>query len=471
MNYLRLYSFFLLTVLFHLQGFSQNPGVALPHWFMKAENYRQVNIATGISEPNPDTTTAFHQATLNALINYSLFHDGVFTSLTNVGVGDLQEEQRKSTNIEYILFTGIIKGKLHPSNALKIKEKYLTPQNEAIVLIELENENANDSDMMHYSITRRAGFQKENNLFPLFIDEIDVEVSLNDSIIMKYGIIKDGAIFKNTLVNHKGLKKPDFEQGRKLFKYQDFNSSSANSGEWPSLPSSLNYGFHKSFIFNLVDQICIYNSLEIDFQLKLASANIGNIHKSTHNLSFQQLVYSLKNVQSKKLIISLSEISITNNMLFLGLKPGMDKKTQGFSIVPNKAQKKQIKKMLTENWRYLGKADFESVWMETISLKQEKNQFIYTEFTIQTPDMLSGILEGLQLAKLYISSQLATKVKAQSSSELIENNEAVVKSAKLINVDKTGELGPFYVFYQQTGINSYQLRMLVFYELRQLETI
>ena len=188
----------LLCILPFYAIFAQSYDSSLPGWFFKIENYNRINVAVGISDPNPDTTLAIEQAKINALINYSILHDAVFTSLTNVGMGTYTDSDKPSSNLEYIIFTSIIKGKLPPLSSVNIKEKYFTKYKEAIVLIELNNNIDSVAQMPDYTITRRAGFQKENNSFPLFADEMDIEVHENDSVILNVGIEKDGIKYRDT---------------------------------------------------------------------------------------------------------------------------------------------------------------------------------------------------------------------------------------------------------------------------------
>ncbi len=466
----RVHSLFLLIiVLFSYTLSSQTTNAELPGWVLKTENYNRLNSAVGVSDPNPDSTKAFEQARLNALLNYSIFHDAVFTSLSNVGVGDLVDDSQHSTNIEYILYTGIIKGKLPSLSSCRLKEKYLTAYNEAIVLAEIDPYQENDSTILEYTVIRRAGFQKENHLFPLFIDEIEVEIFANDSLIMKYGIIKEGSVFKNHTNRAHSTFRFEFEDLRKLQKYHDAGAAFPDSQKWPLMPSPLNYGIWKAYLFNLVDQVSIYYSMDIDFQLKLSSANIGNVNESNQTLSFQQLVYSVKNVQSKKLRLNLSNMIISENCLYLEIDPGIEKKSPPYTLNPGKSEKKQLKKMLKENWTYFGANDFQTGWLELLSLKKQNDVYLNTEIAIQSSDLQSGIIEGIQLAKLYISSQLSTKINALTSAETGNENQLFVKSAKLIYVEKTGSIGPFYIFYQKTGPNLYQIRLILFYDLNQLK--
>jgi hypothetical protein len=448
-------------------AFAQASTSQFPSWFFKTENYNRINLAIGISDPNPDTCQALKQAKINAMINYSLIHDGVFSSLTNVGMGSQQDNNTSSSNLEYILFTSIIKGKLPSDSSVKIKEKYFTNYKEAIVLIEIGNNKVLDTSISRYTITRSAGFHKENNSLPFFVDELSVEAFTNDSVILETEISKDGYSIRDLKKNQ---EKNFFDNNSNLkaaFMYPEYTSG-INPSKWPVMPCPLGSGLWKAYIFNFVDQISLYNSMDINCQYKLSTSNIGNINISNESLTFQQLVYSLKNVQSVKLNNSITGINILANNLNLAIKSGKAPGTSEPGISPSKTEKKKINKMIASKWKYLGDDDFETSWLKAMNSCNQKDTYINTEVEIQANSLQSGILEGFQLAKLQLSSQLATKVKALGKTDINKNDQAI-KSAKLINVEKTGNIGPYFIFYQNLGQSVYKLKIFVLYDLKQVE--
>jgi hypothetical protein len=448
--------------------FAQAQAGSIPSWFFQAENYNRINRAVGISDPNPDTTLALEQAKINAMINYSLLHDGTFSSLTNVGMGSQQDNNVPTSNLEYILYTSIIKGKLPSDSSVKIKEKFFTNYHEAIVLIEIDYKPSMGTILPEYTITRSTGFHHENNSLPFFIDELNIQVSHHDSIILETEISKDGAKFndlrkageKHFLNDNSGPKTPFF--------YAESTSGSSPS-KWPFMPCPMNSGLWKAYIFNLIDQLSLYNSMDINCQYKLSTSNIGTISKPDQSFTFQQLVYSLKNVQSVKLNNSIAGIYTSGNNLQLSIKSGKQPGTSNPGIIPNKSEKKLLKKMLADNWKYLGEDDFETSWQKAMYGCRQNDTYINAEIEIQANSLQSGILEGIQLAKLHISSQLATKVNAQAKTDLQNSNELAIKSAKLINVQKTGCIAPYFIFYQNLAQNVYKLKIIVLYDLKQVE--
>jgi hypothetical protein len=448
-------------------AFAQPDDASLPGWLFKTENYNRVNVAIGISDPNPDTTLAIEQAKINALINYSILHDAVFTSLTNVGMGTYTDSDKPSSNLEYIIFTSIIKGKLPPLSSVNIKEKYFTRYNEAIVLIELNNNIDSSVQIPDYTITRRAGFQKENNSFPLFADEMDIEVHENDSVIMNLGIEKDGIKYRDTKDEKENRFYYKPQNLRALFFYPNC-SFLDNESKLPSMGTSLNYGIWKSFIFNLIDQISIFNSMNINCQYKLTSTNIGNANIDNQTLTFQQLVYSLKNLNSTKLSNSIAEISLANNRLNIAIKSAKNQNASFSAASMDKANKKIIKKLKSEKWISFGEDDIETAWLKATNLSEINDQFLNTEVEIQSGSLQSGIIEGFQLAKLHLSSQLATKISSLGKTDIGNEDQSTVKSAKLINIEKTGNIGPYFIFYQNPSPNIYNIKIKVLYDLKQL---
>jgi hypothetical protein len=447
---------------------SQSNNASLPGWFFKTENYNRINMAVGISDPNPDTTLALEQAKLNALINYNLIHHGTFTSLTNVGMGSHQDDNNSTSNLEYILYTCIIKGKLPSLSSINVKEKYFTRYKEAVVLLEINNEAETSGVSPEYVLTRRAGFQKENNMFPLFADELDIHVTIGDSVVLSSGIESDGQKYIETKKGKKNRFYFNPQDLRMSMFYPDYNTISDQQG-LSAMYSSLNYGLWKSYIFNLINQLCIFNNTDINFQYKLSTSNIGNINKSDKLHSFQQLVYSLKNFQSIKLNNSIEAIYFSNNQLFLGIK---STKNNLGSILPasaGKTDKKYIKKLQAEKWKSIDGEDIVMSWMKVKNLTSMKDAYIGAEIEIQASNLQSGIIEGLQLAKLQISSQLATKIKSLGQSETSSDNQLTIKSAKLINVEKTGIIEPYFVFYSNPYPNSYHIKVMVYYDLKQVD--
>ncbi len=440
----------------------------LPDWFFASENYNRINLAIGISEPDNDTIQALEQAKINALINYSLLHDAVFTSLTNVGIGQQENIDNGNTSIEYILYSSIIKGKLPKVSSITVKEKFFTRYKEAIVLLEINNEENQDSIFPQFTITRRAGFQKEDFSYPLFVDEMDIEVLLNDSISLHSGIIKEGSKFLNADNDAKDLYYNEYTNKKVSFMYAGSLGYLKNNKVNHATSTPLNYGLWKSYIFNLTDQISIRNGMDINMQFKLTTANIGNLQHREQSLNFQQLVYSLKNIQAIKLNNYIEQMELLDNYLSLSLKTNNPEYDGLHAPAPGKADKKLLKKMKAENWEFIGNESFETAWLKSLQISKDKGQFLNAEIDIQANNLHSGILEGIQLGKLQLSSQLATKVNALNNSNIVKDEQLLVKSAKLINVEKTGKIGPYFIFYQNVAPNVFNIKMILLYDSQQL---
>ena len=77
--------------------YSQN-SASFPAWIFESKYYNNTLYAVGISDPDLDSTAAFEQARLRALINYGIFNDCQYNSLTSVAIGNQQENSFKRQN-------------------------------------------------------------------------------------------------------------------------------------------------------------------------------------------------------------------------------------------------------------------------------------------------------------------------------------------------------------------------------------
>jgi hypothetical protein len=452
-----------ILLLSHYSIAAQYGNTALPAWFFKTENYNRINLAVGISDPNPDTTLSLEQAKINALIVNSLMHGAIFTSLTNVGMGSQQDNNMPSSSLEYIIYTSIIKGKLPHWQSVNVKEQMFTRFKEAMVLLDLSSIDAEQGQIPEFTIIRRAGFQRENNQFPFFVDELEISVSIGDSTILNTIIAKESGRFIDLKKKPENKYYTDPNSAKMAMLYQE-NSVNSTPAQMPAPTHS---GLWKAFIFNLIDQISMFNSLDINFQYKLTSTNTATTGNLSKMYSFQQLVYSLKNVQASKLSNKMDNISMANNNLYLSIRAQMGNKNSLMAKSPDKNEKKRIKKYINEKWSYLGEDDFETGWLKAMNLKLEKEDFLETEIDIQSASLQSGILEGLQLSKLMLSSKLAGKIAALANTTGNNEEMGTVKSAKLINMENTGSIGPVFIFYQNLAPQRFRLKMFVFYNLKQ----
>ena len=234
-----------------------------------------------------------------------------------------------------------------------------------------------------------------------------------------------------------------------------------------ALPSPLNFGLWNAYIFNLVDQVCIYNSFKTDFHYKLSSNNIGTIDDKTTKKTLQQYVYSLKNVQSRDIKIGLKNITIQNNLLYCYFKPVNEKYefSQNTISVLNRQDRKELKKLKEENWQFVGNQNVKNAWFEAKSKISSSPNFLVTGIDIQANNLSSGLLEAIHLAKLELSSLLEAKISALTLQNQTNKNQSYTQSAKLLNITKTNKIEPFYLFYRQINPKSYQIKVVLFYKL------
>ena len=148
---------------------SQN-SANIPNWVFNSKYYNNPQFAVGISDPDMDSVAAFEQAKMRALINYGIFNNGQYGSLTSVAIGNEQENIHDVTSIETILYISLIKGNFTVSDSIQIEKKEFSKYNECYVLLKKCSSKNKHSSVFQYSLVRRTGFQKENNIFPVFID-------------------------------------------------------------------------------------------------------------------------------------------------------------------------------------------------------------------------------------------------------------------------------------------------------------
>ncbi|NJO89534.1 MAG: hypothetical protein HC831_11740 [Chloroflexia bacterium] len=71
------------------------------------------------------------------------------------------------------------------------------------------------------------------------------------------------------------------------------------------------------------------------------------------------------------------------------------------------------------------------------------------------------------MAKLELSSLLGAKISALSLQD--QSNEVLssINSSKILNITKTNKIEPFYLFYRQINKNLYQIKAVLFYQLKE----
>lgn len=449
------------TMSFASSLYAQGRLCEIPDWFFKTQNYNSNVLAIGISDCYLDSAEAFEQAKLNALLNHSLIHNSNLSALTTLNTGNQQDNSNEITTYEYVVNSTIIKGYISGNADIEVIDSIYTINKEAIVLVRIpETDTLN---LLEYTIKRRAGFQKENTGNPFFADEMDIEIYSKNSIVYQKSLAKS----RNTIYEDSkedALESESiffFPETKRVYQYKNSGNKKATA-----LPSPLNSGLFNSFIFNLVDQICIYNSFKTDFHHKLSSSDIGKLESINRNESFQQYVYSLKNIQSRNIKTKVENICLISNQLYAYFKPGNtnhDFGQQTYSF--NRKDKKEEKKLLEEDWKYLGNYDVVNAWFGAKNgIKGQAPNVLVAGSELNSNNLNSGILAAIHLAKLELSSQLSAKINALTNSEVTNKGESHVQSAKLLNLTKTEEIKPFYLFYRQINPISYQIKALLFYE-------
>ncbi|NJO89533.1 MAG: hypothetical protein HC831_11735 [Chloroflexia bacterium] len=329
---------------------AQSSSCQLPEWLFTPSNYNTPGMAVGISDIRMEKEEAYKEAKLKALLNYSLLHNAKFSSLTTSGIGNQQDNTYSTTSLEYIVLSAIVSGEIYDPSNIEVIDSFYTQNKEAIVLIRID-ESKEISPKFSFSINRRAGFQKENSSQPFFVDEIDLLITENDSIIYASEILKESNLISNSKVK---ASMNMFEYLADIQFFKPYNNYSQPDPR--ALPSPLNFGLWNSYIFNLVDQICIYNSFKTDFHHKLSGSNVGNIGNGETQKTIQQYVYSLKNIQSREIKTNLNSIATLNNQLLCYFIP----ESENFDFSQNtismleKEDKKELKKLKAEDWKFLG---------------------------------------------------------------------------------------------------------------------
>ncbi len=442
---------------------AQSSSCQLPEWVFAKTNYNNLSTAIGISDNRMEKEEAFEQAKLRALLNYSVLHNAKFSSLTTSGIGNQQDNSYSSTSMEYVVISAIVSGEIADPANIEVIDSFYTQNKEAIVLVKID-QSQKLPPKYSYSINRRAGFQKENSSLPFFADELDLLVTENDSIIYASEILKESNL----------ITTPKVKASINMFEYladvQFFKPYSAYSQPDPrALPSPLNFGLWNSYIFNLIDQICIYNSFNTDLHHKLSGSNVGNMSDDATKKTIQHYVYSLKNIQSREIKTSVTNMAIQNNQLFCYFAPSGETYdySQNTISVLDREDKKELKMLKSEDWRFIGTRNVKNAWFEAKDRICSSPNHLVTGIGLNANNLSSGIIEAVQLAKLELSSLLGAKISALSLQEQNNEGQSSVYSSKLLNISKTNKIEPFYLFYRQINKNLYQIKAILFYQLNE----
>ena len=440
---------------------AQSSFCLLPDWFFVNTNYNSQNLAIGVSDNRMEKEEAFEQAKLKALLNYNVLHNSKFSSLTTSGIGNQLDDSYSATSLEYIILSTVIKGELFIPESFEVIDSFYTQNKEAIVLIKIDK-SANPKKTLSFSVNRRAGFQKENASQPFFIDELDILIADGDSVVYTSEVFKESNTISNAKVKA-SMNVFEFLSDIQFFKpYKNYQQPAPRA-----LPSPLNFGLWNAYFFNLVDQICIYNSFKTDFHHKLSSNNIGNLNNEASQKSLQEYIYSLKNIQSREIKTKVKSIAIEKNQLVCYFKPAGEnyEYSQNTILVLNRKDKKELKKLKGENWHLLGNQNVKNAWFEAKNKVSSSPDHLVAGVGLQANNLSSGILQSIQLAKLELSSLLGAKISALTLNNQSNQGQGLINSSKLLNITKTNRIEPFYIFYRQINKNAYQIKTVLFYPL------
>ncbi len=442
---------------------AQSSSCQLPEWLFIKNNYNNLGIAIGISDNRMEKEDAFEQAKLRALLNYSVLHNAQFSSLITSEIGNQHNNSYSSTSMESVVLSAIINGVIIEPANIEVIDSFYTQNKEAIVLIKID-ESQKLAPKYSYSINRRAGFQKENSSQPFFVDELDLLITEKDSIIYASEIFKEGNL----------ISTPKVKASMNMFEYltdiQFFKPYKNYSQPDPrALPMPLNFGLWNSYIFNLIDQICIYNSFKTELHHKLSQNNIGNMSNDVTKKTIQQYVYSLKNIQSRKINTKLINIAIQNNQLlcyFIPTGENYDFSQNTISVL-DREDKKELKKLKSEDWKFIGTQNVKNAWFEAKDRICSSPNHLVTGIDLNANNLSSGILEAIHLAKLELSSLFGAKISALSLQERNNKEQSSINSSKLLNIAKINKIEPFYIFYRQINKNLFQIKAILFYQLNE----
>lgn len=453
----------ILISLFVLISFSLSNLIAqnsnIPDWFLNTSKHNSKNFAIGVSNPDLDSKTAYSQAKIRALLNYSILHNSTVKSLTTLSMGSQISNPARFENIEYIIYTIILSGKMPQLNQVTVIDSFYNSNKEAFILLRINDVGLSDSSDMRYHLTRRSAFQNEHNNFHVAIDDLTFTIYKSDSILESFILEKDGYQF---IYPNQNKKKSvmDVEKIRRPYYYGIAGSILGDKPENSSLPCLMHSGLWNAYIFSMLDLISISTNFEHDLQYKLSTNNIGNQADLPVSSSFQQLVYSLKNLNSSTLAISIQKMGISANQLYIGLAGNNENLTYNLSK-KGKSAKKEIKKLKEEDWKVLGRPDLINAWFAPSELMKNED-LIHATSELQTTNLQSGIIEAINLAKLELSSQLGSKVNSLNNLNNSDDGQIYLNSSKLSNKEKTAKIDPYFIFYSKINDMDYKVKVVLF---------
>ena len=451
---------FILIQLIHLSVlFSQNPA-SFPSWVFNGKNYNSLQYAVGISDPDMDSTLAFEQAKIRALVNYSMFHNSQYASLSSISIGNQQSSSYNAEGIETILFSSILKGSFAIPDSMRIVKKAISKYHEYCVLINELPDTASSSKSGNYTIIRRTGFQKENMRFLVVSDEIELKIFINDTLKSSY-------VLKRIKSRYDIASYIWIENKLTEIKFRDTfrNYSPMDEAGTPVYCSSLSSGLWAAFLYEISDKISFRSVLNKNNANKLIATEQGNIQNAQQINSLNNFVLSSKKFETEAINIPIKKISVRNNYLLIVLDDKNNTaKRIGKSYTRTRKSKKQLKKLKKNNWIAYGYNSVEQAFFAMKTFEQDDN-YLNASAELKTQGLATGILKALEISRTDIENQLNSKIKAISQSGLNKDKSYTVQNSKSITSTKTKAISPYFIFFRKVDNQFYEIKAVLFYEM------
>ena len=463
-------SIFLLIQLIQFSTlFSQSPET-IPAWVFSIKYYNNDQYAVGISDPDMDSVAAFEQAKMRALINYGIFNTCQYGSLTSVAIGNEQENTYDATTIETILYSSLLKGNFRVSDSIHVEKKEFTKYNECCVLLKKSSSKNEQKSVFQYSLVRRTGFQKENNIFPVFIDELEIVAWLNDSLKMTYIINRkdDKYEIKSKFGYKNNLRKISLKNSYRNYSFVSESESEKSTTYY----SSLSTGLWAAYLFELFDQISFSSILNKNEANQLITLEQANINRENEFNSLNKFISSSKILETKPLKVPIDKINVQANYLKIKLKQNDNQSsveqystTDFFQNVRlNRSDRKRQKKLIKEEWIVLGFTNIENAYSK-LKYFENNDEYINSSAILETRNIGNGILKGIQIARTGIENQLKSKIKTLNKIEIEDNSNLSVQTSKTLIGEEIEKIEPYFIFLRKMNENYYQLNIVLFYKI------
>jgi len=459
-------SIFLIVQLINFSALYSQNSKSIPVWVFNSKYYNNPQYAVGISDPGIDSLMAYEQATIRALINNEILNKSQYGSLTSVAIGNMQENMFDANSIETILYTSIIKGKFDQQDSIQLVKKEFTKYNECCVLFKkLPFKNSNKKTLT-YSIVRRTGFEKESNLFSVFIDELEIKVLQDNETVINYLLNRNGnkySIKSNFVYNNN----PAEINLRNIYRNYSLNNNSEKEID-ASYYASLSSGLWAAWLFELSDQISFKSILSKNKANQLITLEQGNINKKNKNNSLNKFILSSKKLKTEALKVHIDRIDIQANHLKIKFKQpaGSVSTTTGNSNSAGlkRSDRKRLKKLVKENWIALSYPDISNAFL-TLKVYETSNEYLSSSASLETQNQGTGILKALQITRTDIENQLKSKIKTLNKVEIENNTNLSVQSSKTLITEKTKRIEPHFIFFRKINKKYYQLKVILFYKI------